>query len=67
MNLIRTILSKIAAEFRLLRVGQHALREVRFAKYKIAPRKGDLAIQEHLLRRIPLRLGNRPLSFGATH
>jgi hypothetical protein len=67
MNLIRTILFGIAAELRLLRVGQRALREVRFAKYKVAPRKGDLAIQQLLLRRIPLQLRNRPLSFGATH
>jgi hypothetical protein len=57
MNLLRAILRKIAAEFRAQRLERRSLREVQFAKYKVAPRQGDRNVRERLLRRMQGRLG----------
>ena len=53
MNLLRAIFRKIAAELRAQRLGRRALREVQFAKYKVAPQQGDRIVRERLLRRLP--------------
>ena len=56
MNLLRAILRRIPPEFRVQRLGRCSLREVQFARYKAAPRQGDLNVRERLLRRLQGRL-----------
>ena len=56
MNLLLAILNKICAEIREQRRGRRALHEVKFAKYKIAPRADDRLVQQRLLRRLPRSL-----------
>ena len=60
MNLLRAILRKIAAEFRVQRLGRRSLREIQFAKYKVAPEQGDRIVRERLLRRLPRSLETAP-------
>ena len=51
MNLIRAILSRIAAEMRAQRTGRQALREIRFSKYRVA--QHNRTVQERVMRRMP--------------
>lgn len=67
MNLIRAIFTKLAAEFRAQRLGRRALREVQFAKYKVAPRQDDRIVAERLLRRLPGSVRNSPFSLTTSH
>jgi hypothetical protein len=57
MNLFQAFLAKIAAEFHVQRYGRRALNEIKFAKYKIAPRQSDRSVRERLLRRLPRQFG----------
>jgi len=56
MNLLRAIVSKIAAELRLQRLGRRSLREIQFSKYKVTPAPSDRPVRERLLRRLPRSL-----------
>lgn len=67
MNLLRAIVSRIVAELRLQWLGRRSLREVRFSKYKVAPKQGDRRVAERLLRRLPGELGTSRFNFTTTH
>jgi hypothetical protein len=56
MHLFRVIFSRLLAEFRTHRFGRRALREVRFAKYKVTSEPGDRSCRERVLRRLPRHL-----------
>ena len=71
MNPFRAILRKLAAEFRAQRLGRRALREIRFAKYRVPTERDERSVEEIGLRRLPRRLpgwmGNRNLSLTTSH
>ncbi|MBI2929488.1 MAG: hypothetical protein HYY24_27810 [Verrucomicrobia bacterium] len=67
MNLFRAIFKKIAAELRVQRIGRRALREVHFAKYKVAPQRGDRNVAERLLRRFPGSFETSAFSLTTSH
>ena len=56
MNPFRAIFSRLAAEWRDHWLGRRALREVRFAKYKVTLEPGDRLCRERVLRRLPRTL-----------
>jgi hypothetical protein len=60
MNPLRAIFLKLAVEFRAQRLGRRSLREIQFAKYKVAPQRGERSVRERLLRRLPRRLEAAP-------
>src|SRR5262245_41040717 len=55
MNLFQTIASRVVAEWCAQRSGRRALREVRFAKYRIQPTDATWLIRERLLHRLAPR------------
>jgi hypothetical protein len=57
VNFIPAIFQRLAGEIRAQRLGRRALREVQFAKYKVAPRQDDRTIRDRILLGVPPKLG----------
>ena len=56
MNPVQGMLSRLAAEWCVQWLGRRALREIRFAKYKVTLEPGDRPCRERVLRQLPRNL-----------